>query len=130
MVDVTTPAKPVELTNCTAPAITITEAHLEGPDAREFAIVAQPAASSTVDSKQGVEYLLVMSSRSVGPKSATLVITADGGPYHVDIRGTAVGADTGTRRETYYACSSGRPVDLWFIAVPLVLIRRRRLIRV
>jgi len=132
--DVTTIGAPITLTNCnTAPAMWA-NARIEGVDATEFAIVAQPA-GTTIAATASAEWLIVLTPRSVGPKEAEFVVETDGVTTRVPLTGDGLGDDPtnpgGNGDETsYYACSAGTPtswiVMLFAIGLVVRIDRRRR----
>ncbi|MGE5181787.1 MAG: choice-of-anchor D domain-containing protein [Acidobacteriota bacterium] len=126
-VDTTSSGQTVVLSNCGSGPIDVQAATIIGPDASEFAIALPTDPTKTLQIHDSEMFALVMSPHSPGVKNATLVITYDSGSTSVPLDGNA-GIDTGAGkdRETYYACSTGRPGAWWPIALALLALRRRR----
>jgi len=129
-VDTTTIGEPITLSNCRPAATVISNARIEGPDAASFAIVAQPM-SGTVAPNGTATWLVVLSPRAVGPKTASFLVDYDGGTAVVSLTGEGLDPDvTGGSGgpASYYACSTGAPSALWplGLVVALLLVRRRR----
>jgi MYXO-CTERM domain-containing protein len=73
-------------------------------------------------------FLLVMTPRANGPRSAQIVIEHSAGATTADLDGDGYGGEVeGTKdRETYYACSSTTGRAPWPLALALLALRRRR----
>ncbi len=126
-VNTTSSGQTVVLSNCGSAAIDVQSATIIGPDASEFAIALPTDPTKTLQMHESEMFALVMSPHSPGVKNATLVITYDSGSTSVPLDGNAgVGGGSGKNRETYYACSAGRPGGWWPIALALLALRRRR----
>ncbi|MGN6103998.1 MAG: choice-of-anchor D domain-containing protein [Kofleriaceae bacterium] len=123
--DVTSFGQPLQLTNCTPDPTTFSNPRLEGPDAAEFAIVAQPS-SSMIGANQTVEWLVVLSPRSVGPKQATFLVDHPGGTATISLVGEGLGRLAGGGVISYYACSAGSATAAWPVALAFVFVARRR----
>ena len=68
-------------------------------------------------------------SRNVGPKIATFSVDYDGGTASIELDGEGLGSATGNGpKSSYYACSAGRPAELWpfAFALAVLVVRRRR----
>lgn len=120
----------LELSNCTATPVAISNARIEGRDAADFAIVAQPE-GGMLAANATAAWLVILSPRSVGPKEATFLVDHDGGTATVSLTGEGLGADItggGSGPASYYACSTGTPSALWPLALAfgLLALRRRR----
>lgn len=136
-IDQTTIAQSVHLTNCSTDPITLSNARIEGPDASEFAIVAQPD-SAMLASTGLASWLIVLQAHTPGVKQADFAVDYDGGTATVTLDGEGLGSDgsglgsnsTGTGRGgSYYACSAGGPSAAWPIGLALLALvvpRRRR----
>jgi MYXO-CTERM domain-containing protein len=127
-VGMTTAAKTIELSNCGSAPINITAARIEGASAGDFAIVSPENPVMSLPQMGSVEFLVVMSPRLNGSKSAQLVIEHDGGTVVAELDGNGFGGDDGdlVDRGTYYACSTGSGSAVAPIALALLLLRRRR----
>jgi hypothetical protein len=128
-VDTTSSGKTVEFTNCSTGNIAIESVTLDGPDFDQFAIVLPADPLVTLPPLGSEEITLVMRPKSNGPKLASLIIGFGGDSRTVDLAGGGKdGVDkVPPERETYYACSTGRPGAVWPIAFALLgLCRRRR----
>jgi hypothetical protein len=116
----TTIGQEAQLSNCGASSIAFSNARIEGRDASEFAIVAAPP-SSTISPNGLVTWLIVLQAHSVGTKQAVFAVDHDGGTETIDLLGEGMSPGRGS----YYACSAGRPVALWPLALALIALRRR-----
>ena len=126
-VDTTSSGQTVVLTNCAASAIDVQSATIIGPDAGEFAIALPTNPAKTLQMHDSEMFALVMSPHSAGVKNATLVVTYDSGSISVPLDGNAgVATGGGKDRETYYACSTGRPGAWWPIALALATLLKKR----
>ncbi|MGE3455439.1 MAG: choice-of-anchor D domain-containing protein, partial [Kofleriaceae bacterium] len=127
MVGGLTTGKQVTITNCTAAAVDITDVRIEGPDATEFSIVSPETVQASIDQRGGQTYLLVLSPRSVGLKSAQLVVEYAGERKIVDLDGNGFADPSdATERTTYYDCSTTGGAGAWPIALALLGVTRRR----
>ena len=130
-INTTTIGKPVNLSNCSAAAITFRNARLEGADPLDFAIVAEPA-MSTIMPVGHASWLIVLQAHSTGLKQATFAVDYDGGTASFALQGEGLDPSVppppgaSAARGSYYACASGRPSSLWPVAVALLALRRRR----
>ncbi|MGE0867274.1 MAG: choice-of-anchor D domain-containing protein [Kofleriaceae bacterium] len=129
MVGVLTTGKQIVISNCTPAEVEITDARIEGPNAQEFSIVTPEVLQVSLTERAAQTYVLVMSPRSVGSKSAQFVVEHAGGKVIVALDGHGFSdASTEGDRTTYYACNAGGlggwPVGLAFLG--LVRWRRRR----
>ncbi len=125
--DTTTIGQPINLVNCAATATGFGTARIEGPDATSFAIVSQPM-TSTIAPNGLATWLVVMTVRDPGPKSATLVIPHDGGLAMVALEGEgltpAVLGEDGPA--SYYDCSTGGRDLPWPLGIAVLFALRRR----
>jgi uncharacterized protein (TIGR03382 family) len=129
MLDATTTAKEIVISNCSTSSLMITGATIGGVGAGDFAIVSPADPVGTLDAAASTSFLVVMSPHAVGMKSAQLVVTHSQGMTTADLDGTAyTGTDPGGTkdRETYYACSAGGSAGAWPILLALLALRRRR----
>ncbi len=119
-------AKRVTVSNCGESELAITGAHIEGPNAAEFAIVAPEDPGQTIPMMGELEFLVIMNPSTPGTKIAQLVVEHAGGTIEADLDGNGFGAgDDGGEKTTYYACNAGGAGGLP-IAFALLLMRRRR----
>lgn len=131
MVATTTLGQKVNVSNCGTDAITFTNAHIEGADAGEFAVVASPESSQLMATGTAT-WLVVMTTRSSGPKHAEFVVDYDGGQARVGLDGEGLadgvgsGGDGPLGESSYYACSTGAAHGLVPIALALGFVARRR----
>ncbi len=125
-VGITSPEKDVTLTNCSATPLMVNGTHLDGVDKVDF--VSPTVDPTSVPMGGQIQFHVVMSPRTAGVKSASLVIDDDAGGALVPLDGTAFGGtDNGnTDRHTYYACSSGGPAAAWPVMLALLFLRRRK----
>lgn len=131
----TTLGQSVHVSNCNTTATTWSNARIEGPDASEFAIVAPPD-DSMIPSTASVNWLIVLTSHTVGEKSATFAVdTDDGSTVSVPLVGDGLGDgmgggggdDTTTPgKSSYYSCSVGGGMAAWPIGLAFLVLRRRR----
>ena len=134
--DTTTIGQPILITNCSGSAAAFSNARIEGSDATEFAIVAQPP-SSSIDADASGTWLVVMSAHTAGLKTADFAVDfADGTTTDVPLTGEGLspdlgsGSDDGTPGEkNYYSCSTSdagglAPIGLG-LAIALAARRRR-----
>lgn len=128
MIDTTTSAREIALSNCGQAPIQITAARVEGPSASDFAIVSPADPAMTLGQTETATFLVIMNARANGAKQAQVVIDYVGGSVSVPLDGNAFGGDSGDvlDRETYYACSTGGAAGGLPIALALVALRRRR----
>jgi MYXO-CTERM domain-containing protein len=136
-INTTTIGESVNLSNCSTGAITFTNARIEGTDAGDFAIVAQPM-SATINPTNSATWLVVFQGHTVGMKTANFVVDYDGGSAMVPLLGEGVGdsgptgdpGDDPIDERSYYTCSSGSGSGSSFgmlvFVVGLVMWRRRR----
>lgn len=134
----TTLGQTITVTNCTAAAVTWTNARIEGADLTDFTIVNQPT-STSIDTASSADWLVVLTPHTGGSKTADFVVDYDGGSARVTLNGQGLTDTPGTPGGTgdipsYYTCSAGGaggaggavasgPLGL---ALVLVLRRRRR----
>jgi MYXO-CTERM domain-containing protein len=121
----------VDVTNCSGAALDIRSWHVEGGSPTEFVLSSsQPSIPGMLPSTQTIKLHLVMAPTSNGPKTGMFMLDyADGTHTSILVDGTGMGSDTGgsgSERETYYACSTGRPGAAWPIGLVLLALRRRR----
>jgi len=125
----TTIGKSIHLTNCSEAPIAFTNPRIEGGDALDFAIVAQPALPM-IPPAGDATWLIVLQAHSVGLKLSSFVVDHDGGSATVELQGEGLGDAPPellpVARGSYYACATGRPSTLWPIALALLVLRRRR----
>lgn len=125
--DTTTIGQPVNLVNCAATATGFGTARIEGPDAASFAIVSQPM-TSTIAPNGLATWLVVMTVRDPGPKTASFVVTHDGGAAVVALEGEgltpAVLGEDGPA--SYYDCSTGGRDLPWPLGIAVLFALRRR----
>ncbi len=119
VVDETTIAAPITVTNCSAAAVELSTARIEGTHAADFAIVVQPT-SLPVSPGGSATWLVVLSPRSVGLKEATLLVDHPDGTTAVALFGEGLGETVAgePRTTSYYSCSAGGPTAAW----PLLLL--------
>lgn len=125
-IDQTTIGQPVQLSNCGAAPITASNARITGPDAADFAIVAQPT-SAMIAPTANAAWLVVMQAHAVGAKVASFEVDYDGGTASVMLVGEGLGASGGgDSRDSYYTCDAGAASAAWPLVGVLVLQLRRR----
>jgi uncharacterized protein (TIGR03382 family) len=116
----------IKLSNCSTSAIGWSNARIAGPDAAEFAIVAQPDAT-TIPPAGFAGWLIVLTPHTVGIKSATFLVDYDGGTAMVPLDGEGLGAGgTSGEKSSYYACSAGGATGAWPIVLVVAFVARRR----
>jgi MYXO-CTERM domain-containing protein len=120
--------QPVMLTNCGTGDLTVTGTSFTGITPLEFTVLSPTTFPITIPKTESRTFNVAMTPRSVGPKSAMLVIASDQGPTSVLFDGTGIGGSNSgnAQRETYYACSVGGGSAAWPIGVALLALRRRR----
>ena len=119
----TTSIREVQLSNCSETDLDFQSAALAGLDAGEFTLIgAYPP--KTLHPTESQIVMVVMQPRSTGTKTAQLVLTHSAGQTVVDLEGDGLGE--AKDRETYYACSTGRPSAAWPLLLALLALRRRR----
>lgn len=128
----TTIGQQVHLSNCSDAPIGWSNARLEGVDAGEFAIVAQPD-GMTIAATDSIAWLVVLTTKSVGVKHAEFVVDHDGGTARVPLDGEALADNLGSDAadditRSYYTCSTGSGSGSWPFAIALLVLglRRRR----
>lgn len=99
----------VYLSNCVASGLSILGAAVTGPDAADFVIVQEPAAT-TIGASQAAEWVVQLQPDTAGDKVATLELTHEGGTELVELHGASA-LDADDVRGTYYACSVGTSGD-------------------
>jgi hypothetical protein len=126
--DMLSPMKQVTFANCNASALTGIDATIVGPDMNDFAIVGPPSIPSTLQPGQSITFQIQMTPRKINViEMSTLMIAYSGGMTPVALDGTGVTDLGGNKdRQTYYACSTGRPIGLAPLALALALALRRR----
>jgi hypothetical protein len=128
VMDTTSTAKRVDLSNCSGAPLMVASAALSGTDASSFAIVSPSSneIAQTLKDSDSETFLIVMSPHASGPKVASLDITDSTGTRNVELRGT--GVEPEVDRETYYACSTSNGRAAWPIGLVLAITvgRRRR----
>lgn len=120
----TTSIKEVQLTNCGTTDLAFSRAFITGDDAREFTLIGVSPARTLKPTESEV-FMVVMQPERSGFKTASLVIEHDRGTTTALLDGTGEGGKS-AERETYYACSTGRPSAWWPIALAMLALRRRR----
>ena len=128
-INTTTIGQQAQLSNCLTTPITASNPRIEGDNATEFAIVADPQ-SATISASGLASWLIVFQGRTVGLKTATFSVDYDGGTASVDLTAETLG-DTGSgggsTLPSYYSCSTGSgPIGLTPVAFVLLALRRRR----
>lgn len=132
--EATTLGQTVHVANCNAAAATWSNPRIEGTDASEFTIVAAPD-TMQIASTASVNWLIVLTSHTVGSKEATFKVDADDGTtISVALVGDGLGDapggggdDTTTPgKSSYYSCSAGGGMAAWPIGLAFLLLRRRR----
>jgi hypothetical protein len=128
-VNSTTIGQSVEVSNCSLDAVTLSNARIEGENADDFAIVAEPSLMLAANGK--ARWLVVAQPHAVGTKTALFSVDHPGGTTSVMLVANGVGDgeidDEAGVRPSYYACSTGSASGAWPIALVLVpLLRRRR----
>jgi hypothetical protein len=129
----TTVGQNVTVTNCSTGPVTLSNAHIEGDDTGEFAIVVFPD-SLTIDAQGSAQWIVIAKPTSVGEKNATFVADYDGGQVMISLVGDGLGmadapTDTSTDKEaSYYSCSVGGAsvVGVWPLALAFGFMARRR----
>jgi hypothetical protein len=127
MLGVASSLKKVQLTNCGTGPLTIQSASIDGSP--EFQVKNDPPImNSVVDPGMSFEIDLIFVPTSVGAKTAHLVLETDAGQQLVELDGAGTGGtgNGGKDRESYYACSTGRAVQLIPLALVLFLLLHRR----
>lgn len=131
LLNMTTFGQKVEISNCTDSPVTIASVNISGTDAADFAIVDQPM-DLTIMPAQSIKWLVVLDPHTLGDKTAEFNANFDGGTTVVPLigeglaEGVGSGADGGSDKTSYYACSTGKPSSLWPLGFALLLLRRRR----
>lgn len=125
--------KQVKLTNCGTGPLVVTGSHvdgLNGTDPHDFmATPLDVSLPKTLGMTESLTFVVQMIPSREGPRTANLVIEHGAGNTTVplDGNGDPSGTDAGGRdRETYYACSTGRPFGFALIGLVLVFALRRR----
>ena len=130
----TTLGQPISITNCGSGAITVSSATITGTDAAAFAIVSEPP-STQIAPATTATWLVAMNSQVPGTLQATFEAAYAGGSVTVELTGepfgpggggSGSGSGSGPDKSSYYACSAGKPVALWPLALALFALRRRR----
>lgn len=121
-------AQSISIANCGGGDLSIISTALEGVDAGDFRIITEPA--RTIAATETASLLIEMRPRSVGAKSATLVITHSSGTTSVPLLGDGFVLATPVERiGTYYSCSTGNGDGGWMVSLCLLALcwsRRRR----
>ncbi|NVB85347.1 MAG: choice-of-anchor D domain-containing protein [Kofleriaceae bacterium] len=131
MINTTTLGQKVNVTNCSTSQIAFMNAHIEGADDGEFAIVASPESSQLMATGTAT-WLVVMTTHASGPKHAEFVVDYDGGQARVGLDGEGLadgvgsGDDDPIGESSYYACSTGAAHGIAPIALALGFVARRR----
>jgi hypothetical protein len=123
------------LTNCSSGALTITADSItnmsDNTVSADFTLQSPSPPEGTIAMADSRQFVVGMTAQTPGPKSALLTLTHNAGTTTIMLVGS--GADTGSGsttepkdRQTYYACSTGKPVSLAPIALALLALRRRR----
>ncbi len=129
----TTIGQSVHLSNCSTTAANFTNARIEGADASEFAIVAQPE-TSTIGPNGNASWLVVLTTKTAGLKHAEFMVDYEGGTAIVALDGEGLGDDVidepgGPIDEiSYYSCSAagGSTSRAWPLVLVLGIVLRRR----
>jgi hypothetical protein len=134
-IDTTTIGQAVHLSNCSTGSVTFTRPRIEGTDAADFAIVAQPD-SATIAASASASWLIVFQGHTAGIKAATFLVDYDGGTAMVTLAGESITnnapIDPGNNpidERSYYTCSSngsGSSFGMLMFVVGLLVWRRRR----
>jgi MYXO-CTERM domain-containing protein len=128
-VDTTTIGQEITISNCATTPTNLANARIEGVDATSFAIVQQPS-SMTLAPNGVAKWLVVLTPRSVGQKTATFSVDHDDGTATVLLAGEGLGdsvfGDNGPKG--YYACSTTNATawPLLFVLGAFLVSRRRR----
>jgi MYXO-CTERM domain-containing protein len=103
--------QPVLLTNCTAAALGVTTAQIEGRDVAAFGIASPASPVTTLAPGDSMELLIVVAPGAPGVKEGTLVIGHAAGTTEVALTAETIDPSAGSaRRGSYYDCSaSGGP---------------------
>jgi len=123
--------QPVHVSNCGTSPITMANPRIEGANAAEFAIVANPA-SPTIEPTGTASWLVISSIDSVGLKEAAFVVDYEGGTVTIPLAAEGLGDGVlggvgDDVRPSYYACSAGSASAAWPIGLAVLgLLRRRR----
>lgn len=128
-VNSTTIGQGVEVSNCSLDPVTLSNPRIEGENADDFAIVAEP--SLVVPANGKARWLIVAQPHAVGTKTALFSVDHPGGTTSVMLIANGVGGgdidDEGGVRPSYYACSTGSASGALPLVLMLVpLLRRRR----
>lgn len=127
----TTTAKEVVVSNCSAGPLKVAATRIEGADAADFAVVSAPP-SQPIAERGSSSFLVVMTPHGNGGKQAQLVIEFDGGSVTtVPLDGNGFGGDdaSGGEKGTYYSCNAGGASAFGAglgLAILAILRRRRR----
>ena len=126
VIDTTSSAKVVDLSNCSGTPLMVTSAVLAGENPGSFTIVSPNQIAQTINDSDSETFLIVMSPHASGNQEAALDITDSTGTHVVMLRGN--GVEPAVDRETYYACSTSNGRAAWPIGLAVVLTvgRRRR----
>jgi hypothetical protein len=120
--DTTSIGQPVHVSNCSTTPVTMSNPRIEGANASEFAIVANPP-STTIEPAGTASWLVISSLDSAGLKEAQFAVDYDGGTVTIALAaeglgdGVLDGGDLDGVRPSYYACSTGGPAG----AAPITL---------
>jgi hypothetical protein len=117
--------KVVTLSNCSGNTLMIDSTKVVGSGSDSFANITSGVTMIGNGSSQ--QFMILMAPKTPGPKHAQLEIDPAGSAaILVDLYGNAGGSASSGERQTYYACSTGRAVALWPIALALAWLARRR----
>lgn len=118
--DTTSIGQPVNVSNCNTTPVTTMNPRIEGANASEFAIVANPP-SATIEAAGTASWLVISTIDTPGLKDAQFVVDYDGGTVTIPLAAEGLGEgvlDDGLDvRPSYYACSTGGPAG----AAPITL---------
>ena len=120
----TTGVHDVQLSNCGTTDLVFQNARIAGPDLGEFTLVGAYDEDRTLHPTESMIVSVIMQPHTNGTKSAQLVLEHSAGQTIVELDGDGLGENKD--RETYYACSTGRPSAAWPLLLALLALRRRR----
>jgi len=130
-IESTTIGQAVHVSNCSGAPVAWSNPRIEGVDAAEFAIVAQPD-QPTIPATGFASWLIVLQAHTLGPKTAAFSVDYAGGTATIPLAGEGLGTAPPVDpmptagESSYYSCQTGRAAGGWPIALALALVWRRR----
>ena len=117
----------ISLANCTGGLLAISSIAFAGADAADFRVVVEP--SKSVQNLGSTTMLIEMRPRTLGPKSASLIITHAGGTTEIPLVGDGFELEVAAEKiGTYYSCSTpgAGASGLWVLGLGLTVLALRR----